>query len=170
MARSLARRIRACGRGAPRSQALMVTIDAGSLSYNQHLPRTEDGRERSLYVGLKTALVALPTTAKHGRIPSWLMLTSSVILPRLRGTSQLALGRRPCVQRGKPDVSARLVHKYEPPRVERLGDHRLPATRIRATRHRSNIDPWPCEPGAPLLRESGRKYVRKQPCACRSSP
>jgi hypothetical protein len=55
--------------------------------HHHDLAGLERWQEHPLDVGLKTSRVVLPTTARHGPIPSSVMLASRVVfLPRLRGT------------------------------------------------------------------------------------
>src|SRR5215217_8753862 len=73
--------------------------------------------------------VGSTTTARQGPIASARMLAGSVVFRlRLRGTFAPALCplRGVGVERSQRGVRAHLVHKHEPPAVDR-GDHRLPS-------------------------------------------
>ena len=57
------------------------------MSRTSTCPGCKDGARTSSTYASETALVVEPTTARHGPIPSWVMLASKVVfLPRFQGT------------------------------------------------------------------------------------
>src|SRR5215210_3905304 len=96
---------------APRLDQLahLLALVRREVVRNYDLPGAKRGRQNPLDVkASKTSFVVPPTTAKHGPIPSLVMLAKSVVfLPRLRGTDQRARSpRRDQARRGASEVFA----------------------------------------------------------------